>query len=85
MATCLRREFGATRIIVFGSLLSDRFGDDSDIDLAVEGIPKERYFEAVARVNEFSDRWVDLKPLEDLDTHFRQRALATGVEIDAEG
>jgi predicted nucleotidyltransferase len=81
IARCLRQEFGATRIIVFGSLVRDRFTDRSDIDLAVGGIPVSRYFEAVARANEYSDRWVDLKPLEDFEEHFRQRVLETGVNV----
>jgi len=83
MAACLRQEFGATRVIAFGSLVRDRFSDDSDIDLAAANIPAQRYFEAVARVNEFSPRWVDLKPLEELEPHFYRRVLSTGIEIDA--
>jgi predicted nucleotidyltransferase len=83
IAQCLRRDFGVGRVVVFGSLVRDRFTDSSDIDVAAEGIAPARYFEAVARVNELSDRWIDLKPLEDLEEHFRQRVLATGVEVDA--
>lgn len=82
MAQCLRQEFGAERIVVFGSLVKDRFNLDSDIDVAAEKIPPERYFEAVARVNDLSSRWVDLKPLEDLEPYFRERILTTGVEVD---
>ncbi|MDB9525398.1 nucleotidyltransferase domain-containing protein [Oscillatoria sp. CS-180] len=82
IAQCLHHEFGATRVIVFGSLARDRFTENSDIDLAVEGITANRYFEAVAKANEYSDRWVDLKPFEALDDHFRQRVLETGVDVD---
>lgn len=83
IAQLLRQQFGATRIIVFGSLVRDRFQDQSDLDLAVAGIAKDRYFEAVAAANGCSQRWVDLKPLEELEPYFRQRVLDTGVEIDA--
>lgn len=82
MAQCLRKEFGAQRILVFGSLVRGRFTPESDIDLAADHIPPARYFEAVARANDFSQRWVDLKPLEALTPHFRDRVLATGVEVD---
>lgn len=82
IAQCLRQTFGAQRILVFGSLVRGRFTPDSDIDLAVDHLPPARYFEAVARVNDFSARWVDLKPLEALTPHFRDRVLATGVDID---
>ncbi|NJL48859.1 MAG: nucleotidyltransferase domain-containing protein [Leptolyngbyaceae cyanobacterium SM2_5_2] len=81
IASVLRQQFGATRVMVFGSLLSDRFQDDSDLDIAAAPIPKARFFEAVAAVNECSQRWVDLKPLDDLDPYFKQRVLDTGLDI----
>jgi len=76
-------EFGAIRIILFGSLVKGTFTSESDIDLAVEGIPRGHYFAAVAAVNHVTLRWVDLKPLEDLCPHFRQRILTTGEVIYA--
>ncbi|MEN9222908.1 MAG: nucleotidyltransferase domain-containing protein [Thermostichus sp. BF3_bins_97] len=81
IAQMLRQDFAVTRIVVFGSLTKGRFTEESDIDLAVAGIPKERFFEALGRVNRYSQRWVDLKPLEDLDPYFRQRILSTGVDL----
>lgn len=80
----LKQEFGVTRIIVFGSLVKHRFHPDSDIDIAAEGIPAADYFAAVAAVNRVSRRWVDLKPLESLDSHFRDRVLAEGTIIDVQ-
>lgn len=38
--------------MVFGSLVRGRFTQDLDIDLAVEKILPERYFEAVARASD---------------------------------
>jgi uncharacterized protein len=78
----LRTHFGATQIIVFGSLVKDRFHETSDIDIAVAGIPPERYFESVGAANRCSNRWVDLKPLEALEPRFLQRVMATGVLLD---
>ena len=81
----LRSEFGATEIIVFGSLVQgDRFDAESDIDLAVKGIPPQDYFAAMAAANRISHQWVDLKPIESLDSHFLQKVLQTGKSIDAE-
>lgn len=74
----LTREFGATKIILFGSLAKGQFSEGSDIDLAVAGIPKRDFFYALAAVNRLSDVWIDLKPLEDLDEHFAQRITTTG-------
>ncbi|MEO0489327.1 MAG: nucleotidyltransferase domain-containing protein [Cyanobacteria bacterium J06635_15] len=82
--TVLVSQFGATKIIVFGSLVRGRFNADSDIDMAVAGIPKADFFAALAVVNQISQRWIDLKPLESLEPHFRARVLSTGQVLDAE-
>jgi predicted nucleotidyltransferase len=71
-------QFGAARIILFGSFVKGTFTSESDIDLAVEGIAPARYFAALAAVNHLTGRWVDLKPLEAMSSHFRQRVLTTG-------
>jgi predicted nucleotidyltransferase len=74
----LIEEFKATKIIVFGSLLTDKFNQESDIDLAVAGIEKKDYFQAFATVNDLGERPIDLKPLEDLDPYFLQKVLQKG-------
>ena len=79
----LIQTFPITKIILFGSLVKNKFTETSDIDLAVEGIPPALYFSALARVNALSDHWIDLKPLEDLDRHFLQRVMETGEVIYA--
>jgi uncharacterized protein len=84
VAELLRCKFGATRVIVFGSLVrDDRFDAESDIDMAVEGILPEDYFTAMAEVNEVSHQWVDLKPMESLEPHFLQKVLTMGKSIYA--
>jgi len=81
VAAMLRRDFGATRIWLFGSLARGRFLPGSDIDLAVAGLPAAAFFLAVAQASHLSEFPIDLKPLEDLDPHFRARVLASGEEI----
>ena len=71
-------EFKANQIILFGSLVKGNFNQNSDIDLAVAGIEPSQYFKALAQVNNISDRWIDLKPLESLEPHFLKRVLETG-------
>ncbi|WP_139559087.1 nucleotidyltransferase family protein [Methylotetracoccus oryzae] len=83
IAGVLRDQFGATRVIVFGSLVRGRFTERSDLDIAVEGLDADRFFAALAMANGLTDRTVDLKPLESLSQHFRERVLATGCEVDA--
>ena len=81
IATMLRDQFWATRVILFGSLAKGEFTLDSDIDLAVAGVPKVEFFAALAAANALAHTWVDLKPLEDLQPHFRRRVLETGEDL----
>ncbi|MFN8491232.1 MAG: nucleotidyltransferase domain-containing protein [Caldilineaceae bacterium] len=81
IAILLHERFSATRVLLFGSLVKGGFAPGSDIDLAVTGIPKAEFFAAVAAANTLAHTWVDLKPLEDLHPHFRQRVLETGVDL----
>lgn len=78
IADLLVKQYDVRRVILFGSLARDRFAEESDIDLAVEGLPPILYFEVLAQVNRITSRWVDLKRWEDLDLHFQARVLETG-------
>ncbi len=61
-AALLREQFGARRVVLFGSATrDDTFSERSDIDLAAWGIPREDFFAAVARLQELSAEFsVDL-------------------------
>ena len=83
IAELLIAEYPIQKIILFGSLVKGNFHAESDLDLAVAGIPESLYFEALAKVNHISDRPVDLKPLESLDEHFLKKVIATGECIYA--
>jgi uncharacterized protein len=85
IAQQLRAKFGATEMIVFGSLVRGGFDAESDLDIAVAGIPPQDFFTAMAVANQISHQWVDLKPLESLEPHFLQKVLTTGKRINAEG
>jgi predicted nucleotidyltransferase len=79
----LIQQYDVRQVILFGSLTRDRFVAESDIDLAVEGLPPASYFEILAQVNRLASRWVDLKLWEDLDPHFKSRVLETGEVLHA--
>jgi len=50
-ASFLKARYGATRVVVFGSLTqADRFHLRSDIDLAAWGVRVDDYFDAVAKM-----------------------------------
>ena len=75
----LVREFGVHKIVLFGSLTRGDARPDSDIDLAVEGLPPAQTFHAMARAASVAGRHVDLVPIEGA----RPEVLAT-IERDGE-
>ena len=82
-ARCLRSEFGARRVLVFGSLSNkDWFHQWSDIDLAVWGVPPERYYSSVAMVTGLSPFFkVDLVDPEKCSLGLRACIEREGVEL----
>ncbi len=80
MKDILVREFQVTRVILFGSVLEKGgFSSDSDIDLAVEGLPKKSYITALARLISESRYEIDLKPLEEVGELLKQRIMTGKV------
>ena len=60
---------GAREVYLFGSATKGRFGTDSDLDLAVSGLPPSLFYRMGARVSDLLGRTVDLIDL-DIDTPF---------------
>ena len=79
----LRDEFGATKIKVFGSVVSaDYFSDESDIDIAAWDIPIAQYLSAVLAVNEFHDDFkVDLLDPVLCRVVLQQKIEKDGIEV----
>jgi predicted nucleotidyltransferase len=82
-ADMLRQEFGVQRVVLFGSLAHEVwFTADSDVDLAVEGLASERYWEAWRRVEEFVlDVPVDFVEIETVRPSLRRAILRYGIEV----
>jgi predicted nucleotidyltransferase len=78
IAAILRSEFDAQRVWVFGSVLRPWFHEESDLDLAAEGISPSRRAEAWDRVASLVNTSVDLVCLEDAAPLLRARILADG-------
>lgn len=69
------------RLSLFGSVLRDDFGPDSDVDMLVEFEPGVRIgLLCIAaleiELSEMLGRKVDLRTPEDLSRHFREKVLA---------
>jgi predicted nucleotidyltransferase len=82
-ADLLRYEFGATRVVVFGSLARRAwFTPWSDVDLAAWGLPPDAFYRAVASVTGISpDFKVDLVAPEDCRPALRQAIEQEGVNL----
>jgi len=59
-------KMGANEVFVFGSATCSGLRSESDIDLAVRGLPPARFFAAVSRATDELGRPVDLVDLDDL-------------------
>ena len=79
----LRDQFGARRVVLFGSAVErSLFTQWSDVDLAVWGVPPERFYEAVAAVTSLRvDIPVDLVDAERSSEDLKKTIEQEGVEL----
>ena len=76
----LAEDFGATRVLLFGSLARGTAGPESDVDLLVDGLPLERLIEATARADRLlAEANADLVPADRVRPEVLTRALAEGI------
>jgi len=82
-ANLLKSEFGAEKVLVFGSLLHvSSFTLWSDIDLSASGIAVDKYYTAVAAVADLSSSArIDLVDLESCRPSLRDTLYKEGVEL----
>jgi len=82
---------GVRRLALFGSVLTDRFGPASDVDVLIDFLPDSvpgffKLADLEAELSRlFGDRKVDLRTPEDLSRHFRQQVLAAAEVQYARG
>jgi uncharacterized protein len=82
-AALLKTQFGATAVLLFGSLAHEQwFTASSDIDLAAWHINPADYFRAVAYLQDISPEFsIDLVSLEDCKATLRTTILAEGKPL----
>lgn len=80
-ADILKREFGVSQVMIFGSLLHPTlFHMHSDIDLAVVDI--KALYRAVSRLMDIDPEFqIDLVPMEDVSAELRSVIEKEGVEL----
>lgn len=77
----LRDRYAVRRVWLFGSLVAGQPPtEDSDVDLAVEGLPSAVYFNALADLMALFQGPVDLVRLEEAPDSLRDRILSEGRE-----
>ena len=86
MAARLVKQNGARRVILFGSVARQRrLRPDSDIDLAVEGMPTETFYQLVGDLCTAQGRRIDLVRLETVRESFRKIITLEGVVLAHDG
>ena len=68
-AAAILKEAGADEVYLFGSITEGSLRPDSDIDLAVTGLPPSQFFQTMGRTLTVLPRPLDLVDL-DMDTPF---------------
>jgi predicted nucleotidyltransferase len=74
----LVHDYGARSVRVFGSMAGDGVTENSDVDLAVEGLDESHYFSALADLMALFGVPVDLVRVESAPGSLRERISAEG-------
>lgn len=82
-AAILKEQFGAQRVILFGSLAHGHwFGPKSDIDLAAEGIQASDFWRAWCALDEIdSDFEINLIAIESASASLQEALAYEGIEL----
>jgi predicted nucleotidyltransferase len=65
VAAKLLRDLGASQVFMFGSAAKGELRRDSDIDIAVSGLPSRVFFAALNQVSDLVGRSIDMVDLDD--------------------
>ena len=76
-ATAVLKAAGAREVYVFGSAADERMRPDSDVDLAVSGLPPEAFFRAMSDAERALGRPLDLIDLDE-ETPFTRYLKSEG-------
>lgn len=82
IAKALREEFPNVVVYLIGSLTTDSFDLDSDIDIAVKQLAEEDYFKAYRIAEEISEPFpLDFIQFEFAQESMKERILRDGVSL----
>lgn len=82
IARALREKFPDVEVYLIGSLTTDSFDLDSDIDIAVKQLPEEDYFKAYRIAEDIADPFpLDFIQFEFAQESMKERIVRDGVRI----
>ncbi|MBI3242228.1 MAG: nucleotidyltransferase domain-containing protein [Chloroflexi bacterium] len=82
LAQILADEYSVERVYLFGSFAWGKvIRPDSDIDLAVEGLPPRQFLKAYGRLEIATQYAFDLVPLENASPRLREQILKLGMLV----
>jgi predicted nucleotidyltransferase len=80
-ASCLKEE-GCTAIFLFGSLVTGKYNDTSDIDLGIKGLSPQKYIRTYSKLNNIIKSNFDLIDFdENIDLYNLLYSIGEIVEI----
>ena len=87
LATVLYRDFGATKVAVFGSLTEPkRFSQNSDIDILVWGVSYDKCLDALWETKGLNPEFkIDIINFKSVNRLFRERVISEAIPIDKAG
>ena len=79
-ATNLLKKEGCEAVFLFGSLVTGKIHDDSDIDIGIKGLPKGKFFEVYSRLYFDIENKIDLVDF-DLNSDFYSMLNSIGEVV----
>lgn len=82
IGSLLKHDFGATAVLLFGSLSGGIFGRRSDIDIGVLGISDESFYQSVAKAESAAAPFnIDVIDLDHCPNGLRASILSEGIPL----
>ena len=72
------KDFGGTEAYLFGSRARGEYRPDSDVDLAIKGVPSNRFYTLWSRITNAADYQIDLVDLDE-ECRFTKRLVQNEV------
>jgi len=82
IACSLKKEFTGVEVYLFGSLATELYKCDSDIDIAVKGLKEEDFYKAYRIAEDIAEPIpIDFIQVEFCEEHLRKRIQEEGLKL----